>query len=155
MRYFVRILAVLALCIYGVGAANAHVETISDLEIVHPWAKTSLKGVPNSAAYMVITNTGDADDRLVAVSAEVSESAELHTMRMEDGVMRMRRITDGLNLPAGEPVVLEPGGKHIMLIGLRRQLKPGDSFDLSLTFENAGEHTVEVRVPESQEDGGS
>ncbi|MFP4537803.1 MAG: copper chaperone PCu(A)C [Dichotomicrobium sp.] len=155
MKYFMPILAMLALCLISTMAAHAHVETVSDLEIVHPWAKASLKGVPNSAAYMAITNTGDTDDRLVAVSAEVSENTELHTMSMEEGVMRMRRIEGGLILPAGETVVLEPGGKHIMLIGLRRQLKPGDRFDLSFTFENAGEHTIEVRVPEAQEDGGT
>lgn len=155
MKYFIQMLAILALCVSGATTAYAHVESVSDLEIVHPWAKASLKGVPNSAVYMAITNTGNANDRLVAVSTEVSESAELHTMSMDDGVMRMRRMKDGLALPAGETVVLEPGGKHIMLIGLSRQLKAGERFDLSLTFEKAGEHTIEVRVPESQDDGGS
>jgi len=138
--------------------AHAHDYEIGDLRIVHPWAKASLKGAPNSAAYMAITNTGETSDRLIAASAPVSKAAELHAMSMTNGVMRMRRLEGGVPLPAGETIALKPGGKHIMLIGLKDQLEPGSSFSVTLNFENAGEHRIEVMVndsePEAAQDGG-
>lgn len=156
MKTLVHILAACALCAFG-AAAQAHDYSFGDLRLTHPWAKASLKGVPNSAAYMTITNNGETDDTLVAASADVSEAVELHTMTMKDGVMRMRRLEDGVPLPAGQTVVLAPGGKHIMLIGLKDQLKAGSSFEMTLTFENAGEQQIDVTVrdrqPEAAEDG--
>lgn len=134
------------------GPLHAHDYTIGKLQIIHPWAKPSLKGVPNGAAYMAISNTGDSDDVLVSVSSGVAENVELHTMEMTDGVMRMRPIEGGIKLPAHDTVLLEPGGKHIMLIGLKEPLAPGSRFDLTLTFERAGEHSIAGMVLESAPD---
>lgn len=156
MKTLAHILAGLVISVSAF-AANANEYTFGDLRITHPWAKASLKGVPNSAAYMAITNTGKTDDTLVAASADVSKAVEIHTMTMTDGVMRMRRLRGGVPLPAGETVALEPGGKHVMLIGLNGRLKAGSSFEMTLTFEKAGEHRIDVRVseqpPEAAEDG--
>lgn len=147
MKTLVHILAVLALSAIA-SAANANDYTLGELRITQPWAKASLKGVPNSAAYLTITNAGDTDDTLVAASTGVSRAVEIHTMTMKDGVMRMRRLEGGVTLPAGQTIALKPGGKHIMLIGLKDRLEAGASFELTLTFEKAGEKRIDVMVGE-------
>ncbi len=159
MRHLLRVIAIVSICTIAAGPAFPGSAAAGDMKISGAWAKASLKGVPNSAAYMTITNTGDAADRLVAVGSDVSEAVELHTMSMTDGVMRMRRLKDGLAIPAGETVTLAPGGEHIMLIGLEAQLETGGKFDMRLEFENAGTQTVTVEVrdtpPEAVDDSQS
>lgn len=76
-------------------------------------------------------------DRLVRVSTPVAQQAELHRTTREGGVMRMRRVAGGLALPASKPISLEPEGYHVMLIGLKRQLQPGETVPLRLTFANS------------------
>lgn len=148
---------VLASCVMHAAPAHTHGYDLGDLLIVHPWAKPSLKGVPNGAAYMVISNSGDSDDVLISVASDAARAAEMHAMEMADGVMRMRPIEGGVSLPAGKTVVFEPGGKHIMLIGLKKPLTTHDSFNVMLTFEKAGEHQIKVEVldaaPETAGDG--
>lgn len=106
-------------------------------------------GGANSAAYMVIRNTGGEPDKLIAASTDVAKTVELHTVIEEGGVMRMRQVEGGIDIPANGEVVLKPGGFHVMLIGLTRDLNAGDSVQLTLTFEKAGEIpvTAQVRQP--------
>lgn len=98
----------------------------------------------NSAAYLVLRNATDADDALVAVETEVSDTAEIHTVTMDEGVMRMRPV-DSVAVAAGGEAVLEPGGYHIMLIGLRRALEEGDSVALRLVLRSGA--AVDVVAP--------
>ena len=93
---------------------------------------------------MTLAN-GGAADRLVSASADVSKTVELHEMKMEADVMRMRKV-DGIALPAGRTVALEPGAYHLMFVGLKAPLKAGDSFPMKLKFEKAGEVTVDVKI---------
>ncbi|TQF76871.1 copper chaperone PCu(A)C [Elioraea sp. Yellowstone] len=123
--------------------ATAH-GTGEAIEIVEPWARASLAG-RNSAAYMTIVNHTAARDELVAASTPVAKVVELHTHLMEGGVMRMRPVR-AIEVNAGEPAVLRPGGLHVMLIDLTRDLKPGETIPLTLSFRNSGERTVEVPV---------
>lgn len=109
------------------------------------WARASTGAHKTGAAYLSIVNAGDAPDRLVAASTPAAERAELHAHLHEGGVMRMRRV-DAVEVHPGEPTVLAPGGLHVMLLGLTRRLVEGDGFPLTLTFEKAGERTVEVAV---------
>jgi hypothetical protein len=159
MRHLLHAVAIVSICAIGAGPAVSGDAAAGGLEISGAWAKASLKGVPNSAAYMAITNTGASADRLVAADADVSKAVELHTMSVSDGVMRMRKLEDGLTVPAGETVTLAPGGEHIMLIGLEAQLEAGAKFDIRLEFENAGAQSISVEVrdtpPEAAEDGQS
>jgi len=148
MKILAGILAILSLCAAGL-QASAHVESVGRLQIVHPWAKPSLKGVPNGAAYMAITNTGEADEVLISAATDIADAVELHTMEMKDGVMRMRQIEGGMTIPAGETVAFEPGGKHLMLIGLNRRLEAGGTFSVTLQFEEAGQKRIEVRITET------
>ena len=100
----------------------------------------------NSAAYMVISNSGKESDRLVSAKADVSKAIEIHETVMEGDVMRMQAVQGGIEVPAGGQVELKPGGYHVMLIGLTRDLTDGEKFPLTLQFEMGGEVTVEAEV---------
>jgi copper(I)-binding protein len=106
-------------------------------------------GGVNSAAYMVIRNGSAQEDKLLSAAGDVAKTIELHTVENKDGVMQMRPVEGGIPVPANGQAELKPGGYHVMLIGLTRELKPGDTVKLTLTFEKAGtrEVTAEVREP--------
>lgn len=125
-------------------AAHAHGFQLGPISIGHPYARTTVPGQPTGGGFLKLENKG-ADDRLVAASAAVSAAVELHMMKMEGDVMRMRQV-DAIELPSGQTVELKPGGFHIMFIGLKAPLKAGDQFPLKLKFEKAGEITVDVKV---------
>jgi copper(I)-binding protein len=93
---------------------------------------------------MTIVNTGTAADRLTGGSSPVAGRVEIHTMTMENDVMRMRRLADGLEIPAGGEVTLKPGSFHVMLMNLKRPLKTGETVPLTLTFAGAG--TMETQL---------
>lgn len=101
---------------------------------------------PTSAVYMKIDG-GGMKDKLVKAESAVAENVELHTVEMKDGVMQMRPVEGGIEVPAEGGVELKPGGFHVMLIGLKQELKPGEKFNVKLTFERAGvkEVTAEIR----------
>lgn len=100
-----------------------------------------------SAAYLLITNTGDQPDRLLGGETAVAKVVEIHEIvEDERGVKQMRPLADGLEIPAGETVTLQPGGYHLMLIDLTEDLAPGQTFELTLTFAEAGEVTITVEV---------
>ena len=142
MKEFVAGFCLLAL---ATATAIAHDYKVGAISIDHPWARASMGMAKAGAAYMVLTNDGSAPDRLVSAFAEVADAVELHTHLMEDGVMRMRQV-QAIEVAPGAPSVLEPGGLHVMLIGLKEPLAAGESFPMTLTFEQAGEITVEVAV---------
>lgn len=116
------------------------------VSIHDPYARAVPPGQPNSAAFMQLENTTQADLALTAAQSSVSEVAELHTHTDVDGIMQMRQV-DSIALPAGETTELKPGGLHIMLIGLKQPLADGDQIDLTLTFSDgsATELTLPVR----------
>lgn len=118
--------------------------TVGTLEISGGFARATLPNQPAGGGYMTITNSGTEDDRLIAVATEIAGMAEVHEMRMDGDVMRMREVAGGLVIPAGETVVLEPGGYHLMLMALNQPLIEGESFAVTLIFEKAG--TVEVML---------
>lgn len=137
-----RVAAALALALLAAPAAFAHDFTVGDLTVDHPWARATPHGVKVAGGFLTVVNKGGAADRLISVTAEIAEHAEIHEITMKDGVMTMRPLTDGLAVPAGGEVALKPGGNHLMFVGLKRMLKKGESFAGTLTFEKAG--TVEV-----------
>ncbi len=133
--------AVLAL---SVPLAGAHGYKLGPIEIGHPWARATAPGQAAGGGFLKLRN-GGAADRLLAASSDAAERVELHSMKMEGDVMRMRQL-DAIDLPAGATVALEPGGLHLMFLGLRQPLAAGSRFPLKLRFEKAGEVTVEVKV---------
>jgi hypothetical protein len=98
--------------------------------------------------YLTVINEGREADRLVGARSDVAAAVELHQTKMEGGVMKMQPVTGGIEIPARGRVELKPGGYHIMLIGLKRDLKAGDRFAVTLEFEKSGAVTVESEVRE-------
>ena len=117
------------------------------ITITDSYARVAGANAKSGAIFMVIENPGDADDRLVAAATDVANRVELHTHNMTaDGVMQMIEVPEGFIVPAGGSHALARGGDHIMLMGLTQALNDGDTVDLMLTFEQAGEIAVEVPV---------
>ena len=127
-------------CLVVAGAALAQT---NELEVTNAWARATPAKAENGVAFLTIRTS--TPDRLVSVASPVAKKAELHTMEMAGMVMKMRPLA-GLDIPAGQPVTLKPGGEHIMLMGLNGPLREGQSFPLTLTFEKAGAREVTVAV---------
>ncbi|PZQ87230.1 MAG: hypothetical protein DI534_15035 [Leifsonia xyli] len=126
--------------------ATAHEFKSGTLEIEHPWSRATPPGAKVAAGYLTIENGGDAPDRLVSATAEIAGKTEIHEMAVKDGVMTMRELADGVAVPAKGEAKLAPSGLHLMFMDLKRQLKQGESFAGTLTFEKAGEIKVEFAV---------
>lgn len=127
-------------------AAAASALAAGAIEVRQPWLRSTVPGQQAAGGYLSLTNRGAAADRLQSVRSEVAAQVELHAMSMDGDVMRMRQLP-AIELPAGATVALQPGGLHLMLLGLKRPLKAGDSVPLTLSFEKAGE--LQLRVPVS------
>lgn len=147
------LIAVLAASL--VSPALAAEFTVGSLKISTPWARATPKGAPVGGGYMTITNTGTTSDRLIGGAAGISSSFEIHEMKTEDGIMRMRMLANGLEIKPGETVALKPGGYHVMFMGLKDQLKQGGSFKGTLEFEKAGKVEIEYKIEGIAATGGS
>ena len=99
----------------------------------------------NSAAYLLLRNTGGTSDRLAGAESSVASRVEIHESSMEGEVMRMRKV-DGLEIPAGSEVELKPGGLHLMLLGLDEPLTEGEEIEITLRFEQSGDRIVALPV---------
>jgi len=119
--------------------------TLKSLTIVDPNTRATPPGARSGGAYLAIENHGKDNDQLIRAASPIAASTELHTMRMEGDVMRMRAVTS-IGIPAGSTMSLAPGGYHVMFIGLKKPLVAGDAVPLTLTFEKAGTIDVEVHV---------
>jgi copper(I)-binding protein len=139
-----------ALLAFSATAAFADDYKLGSLEIAYPYARATPPNAPVSGGYMVIRNTGAEADRLISGTAGFAKRVEIHEMTMENDVMKMRELPDGLEIPAGGEVELRPGGYHVMFIGLDGQLKDGESRPVTLTFEKAGSIEVEFNVENIQ-----
>lgn len=114
------------------------------IEVQNAWARATAAGAKAGGVFLTITDKG-GPDRLVGASTPVAAVAEVHETINDNGVMRMRPIP-ALPLQPGQPVVLKPGGYHIMLMGMKQQLKDGETFPVTLNFEKAGSVTTTVHV---------
>lgn len=117
-----------------------------DLMVHEPWSRPLPPTARNGAAYMVIHNHGNEPDRLVGGTTDIAETVEVHTHIMQDDLMKMVRLVDGAEIPAGEKVVFKPHDLHVMLMGLTRPLVAGEQYQLTLTFERGGDQEVTVVV---------
>jgi len=118
--------------------------TTDTLEITGAFARATAPMAKAGAAFMTIRSLGAAD-RLVGFSTDACNRPELHTHIENDGIMQMRQV-EAVEIPAGGVAELKPGGYHLMMIDLNRQLVEGETVTLTLKFENAGEVTLEVPV---------
>jgi hypothetical protein len=127
----------------GLVVATGALAQTNQLEVTNAWARATPAKAENGVAFVTIQSP--TADRLLSVASPVAKKAELHTMEMAGMVMKMRPMA-ALDVPAGQPVTLKPGGEHIMLLGLNGPLREGQSFPLTLTFEKAGVREVTVAV---------
>ncbi len=127
-------------------AAAQEAKPASPIVVAQPWVRATPKGAPVVGGYATLTNKGPNPDHLVAASLEGTAQGEIHTMSMENGVMHMQRLADGLALAPGATVTLVPGGNHLMFMQPTAQLKEGATVKGSLTFANAGTIPVTFAV---------
>ncbi|MFN4144145.1 copper chaperone PCu(A)C [Aestuariivirga sp.] len=132
--------------VFAATAGEAHEVKAGDLVIGHPWSRQSPMAANVAAGFLVITNTGMEDDRLVKATAEISPTVQLHDMKMEGDVMKMVEIPEGIPIPAGATVELKPRSLHIMFMDLAAPPQQGQLFKGTLTFEKAGTVEVEFEV---------
>ena len=143
-----RLLAFFLAGLFGLALTAAHARDYKagSLEIVDPWSRATPKGSSVAAGYMKIKNTGSTADRLISGSSDVAPKFEVHEMKMENGVAKMRPITGGLEIKPGDTIELKPGSFHVMFVGLKRPLTAGEHIKATLVFEKAGTANVEYDV---------
>lgn len=141
MKRILIFLVTVVFLLSGCGAPAAQGVDVREL-----WARPAAQG-DNSAVYFVIRSS--AADEILSVSSQIAEAAEMHESMMNGDVMQMHQL-ESVPLGAGEQVTFEPGGLHIMLIGLKQDLKVGDQFEVTLHFKNSPDLPLTVPVQDSQ-----
>ncbi len=140
----------LAAIAIAVAATTSVVEArdykLGAIEIVNPWARATPPTAPSGGGFLVLTNTGKTPDRLVAVKSSTSGKIEIHEMKMDGNIMRMRELEKGIEIPPGGTVELKPGGFHIMFMGLKAPFEKDTRVPATLVFEKAGSIEVELSV---------
>ena len=138
----------------------AAVETTADAGAVatgitarDAWIRATLPDAPVAGAFLTLVNGTGGSDHLVAASTDAAERVEIHETRMEDGIMKMRQLGDGIALAAGETVSMAPGGLHMMLMSPTRQFVAGETVDVELEFEKAPRQRVTFTVREMDASG--
>ncbi|MDO4998165.1 MAG: copper chaperone PCu(A)C [Neisseria sp.] len=129
--------------ILAAAAANA---LAAGVKAENAWARETVQGMKTGGVFLEIENDSKRDDVLIGASTTVSSKVEVHEHVHEDGMMKMREVAGGVALLKGKQVDLKPGGYHVMLMGLKKQLKAGDTFPLTLKFKHAKAKTVTVKV---------
>ncbi len=132
--------AVAAALLIGPGAPVLAADAVS---VSKPWGRATVPGQSVAGAYMDLTAKANAT--LVEAASPVAARTELHTMSMDGGVMKMRRL-EKLDLPAGKTVNLKPGGDHVMLIDIKRELKAGERVPLTLTVQDPSGRKSTLKV---------
>jgi hypothetical protein len=143
-RFHTPILGLAAVAIAIVAPVAAHDFEAGRLTLQHPWTRATTGQV--GAGFVEIVNAGKAPDQLLSASSTAADKVEIHTMTMDNGIMRMRPLPGGIAVPAGKTASLKPGGNHIMLIGLKAPLVEGALVPLTLNFAKAGPVKVQLKV---------
>jgi periplasmic copper chaperone A len=139
------LLQLAATCLLIAAASFAFAQD-APIHIEQPWSRATPGGASTGAVYLTIDNKSHDADRLLGASSDVADKSQIHEMKVVNGIMEMREVTGGLLVPAGGSAVLKPGSYHVMLIGLKKPLKEGETIPLTLDFEKAGKVTVTVPV---------
>lgn len=149
MSFTTRILAA------GLAVSLALPALAEGIVIKDAYARTAMKGAKSGAAFMHILNQTGEDDRLTKVTSSIAKKVELHTHKdMGDGVMKMMHVKEGFIIPAGGMHGLARGGDHVMFMGLTQDMIAGESVEVTLTFEKAGDMTVQIPVDLERQDHG-
>jgi copper(I)-binding protein len=140
-----RLLTTLAIAFCLNVSAMANDYTAGSIEISSPWSRATPKGAQTAIGYMTIKNTGSTADRLVGGSIDIADTLQLHAMTMEDGVAKMRELSD-VEIKPGQTIEFKPGGSHVMFVNLKHALSKGDHIGGTLVFEHAGKVKIEYSV---------
>ncbi|MCZ6587316.1 MAG: copper chaperone PCu(A)C [Alphaproteobacteria bacterium] len=132
------VMVILTVAASGSVLAQAHEHKQGPLTVVHPWSRATAPSQKAGGVFLRIRNDSNQPDRLIGVESDRADVASLHALIRDGDVMRMRPVQGGIEVPANGEVVLAPGGKHVMLIGLRAQLIKESNIPLTLIFERAG-----------------
>ena len=124
-------------------------DAAEEVSVSDAYARAVPPGQPNSASFMVLSNASATGHAVVAAQSSVSKVAELHTHTMSEGMMKMRQV-EKIEIPANGMTKLEPGGLHVMLIGLTQDLKPGDEVALTLMFEDGSKRNISAPIRKQQ-----
>jgi copper(I)-binding protein len=116
------------------------------IEIGQPWTRATPPTAESGGGYLVLKNTGTTPDRLIAVKSPAADKAEIHEMKMDGNIMRMRAVERGIEIPPGATVELKPGGFHVMFMGLKAPFAKEAKVPLTLVFEKAGSIDVDLMV---------
>jgi copper(I)-binding protein len=127
------------------GSAAAADYKVGALEVAQPWSRATPRGAKVASGYVTIRNTGNGADRLTGATFALSGRAEIHEMKMDGGVMKMRQV-EGLEIKPGATLELKPGSLHLMFTGLTQPLAKGDRVKGTLVFEKAGSVDIEYAV---------
>lgn len=119
---------------------------VGDLTVTSPWTRATPGGAKIAGGYLKVTNNGTSVDRFVGAKSDATDHVEIHEMSMSDGVMKMRPLSDGLEIKPGETVELKSGGYHLMFMDLKHPLKQGEALKVTLQFEKAGPLEVNFAV---------
>lgn len=130
-------------------ALSAQEFTLGNVTIDGPWSRAMPPNAPNGAAYFQVENRGGEPDRIISARTDIAETVELHTHDMEGGMMKMRQV-ESIEVPAEGEVLLKPHGLHVMLFALKQPLVDGESFDLTVVFEKAGELDLTVDIKRTE-----
>lgn len=145
---------VTALLLFAPIPVSAHDYTVGSMHIEHPWSRETPKGAKVAGGYFVIENKGTTPDRLIGGSAEIAGRLQIHEMKTENGVMKMRELEKGIEIAPGKSVKFTPNGYHVMLLDLKKTPKAGESFMGTLVFEKAGKVDVKFVVEPIGSTGG-
>jgi len=141
------VVSVVAMAALALAACGGSGRTTGGITVSDAWARPSPMMERAGAAYMVLQNNGAAEDKLLSVESDVAKTIELHETKEMNGMMQMSPVSN-IPVAAGGKTELAPGGLHVMLIGLTRELKAGDKVQLTLNFEKAGKIPVTAEVKE-------
>ena len=136
-----------SLILAGAAALALSTPALADIAVHDAYARSAMASAKTGAAFMVIENTGDSDDRLVSATSDAAMKAQLHTHVADgNGVMKMMEVEEGFVIPANGQHALARGGDHVMFMGLTGPFVQDETVTVTLTFENAGEMVVEIPV---------
>ncbi len=128
------------------GLAHAHETKVGAITIEHPWMRPSPMKATTAAGFLIITNIGAEDDRLIKATSTITANVQIHDMKMEGDVMKMVELTEGIVIPAGQSVVLKPRSLHVMFQDVEAMPEPGTEVRGTLVFEKAGSVDVTYEV---------
>lgn len=141
-----RLILAAAIAVYAFAPAWAQDYKLGSLEISQPWTRATPATAQSAGGFLTVTNKGTTPDRLIAVRSAVSAKVEVHEVRMENNVMKMRELEKGLEIAPGATVMLKPGGYHIMFMGLKAPIAKDSEIPVTLVFEKAGSIDIALKA---------